>query len=252
MRAQRFESLGARPFYGAVAKIVREPLLPSTTDPLGEWTASKLDATKTKARYFGAANFARAACYIPQAIAFWIGHYWPGLTYVLVIWALHLILVYVEAYKRSLAEHWLDSAPDREDDTPPPSAERPPKPFHLYPFETEAFYRRIGLEWFRLFSTWVMSTLTYGWNSERMTFITQPSRQQVIAFERETRVSEAVHWISALSVAPLVVFSWLGSPLGVALWSSVIVLGDVLLALLQRYHRSRVWPIIKRKLERKA
>lgn len=250
MRAQRFESLGARPVYRVVASIVREPLLPGTTDVLGDWTIQQLEAVSGKAQYFAAANLARAACYIPQAIAFGLGRYWPGLGYVLLIWALHLCLVFVEAYKRSLVAFWSETAPDRETPDCPPEAERPPAPFRLYGFETERFYRMLGLEWFRRFSTWVMSTLTYGWNSERMTFIAQPSRQQVIAFERETRVSEAVHWASAISVAPLVVFSWLGSPLGIAVWSSVIVLGDVLLALLQRYHRSRVWPIIKRRLER--
>lgn len=83
-----------------------------------------------------------------------------------------------------------------------------------------------------------------------MEFIAKPNRSQIVAFEQGTRVSELVHWLSALSVLPLVVVSFQAGPLGIKVWSCVIIWGDVMLALLQRYHRARVWPLMKRVLER--
>ena len=250
MRAQQFEALGVRRLYVLVAGWIHEPLIPGTFEPVGTWRKSLLEEAKAKTHYFAAANLARAACYIPQGIAFFVYRYWPGLVYVVLIWIAHLLLVCVEQYKRSLTGHWIPLAPDIEVKPERPVPEWPPGIYRLRPFETEKFYQSIGIDWFRKFSTWAMSTLTYGFSGQKMTFIAQPSRKQALAFERATRVSEAVHLGSAVTVAPLVVLSWLGAPLGIAIYSTVIVIGDVLLALLQRYHRARVWPVIQRMLER--
>ena len=250
MRAKSFEAIGVRPLYLFVAGLVRERVLPPTQGELGDWTQPELVEASQTTNYFAAANFARAACYFPHFLAFaWI-RYWPGFAYVLILFAMHGLLIVVEHYKRALCAMWMPSAPALEGKKPEPEPEAPPGWFRLRRFENESFYRHIGLEYFRLFVTWVMSTLTYGFSGKKMRFIPEPNRSLAVAFERSTRVSETVHWWSALSVSPLVVFSWYKAPLGIAVWSTVIVFGDVLLALLQRYHRARVWPVLKRMVER--
>lgn len=252
MRANRYEALGIRALYVMVAKLVHEDLLPPARGQVGNWTKEHLETIRAGTYYFAAANVARSVCYVPQAIAFTLAHYWPGQLYVGLIWAAHGLLVVVESYKRVLCDQWLPVAELEEAQPTPLPAETPPGLFRLRKFETERFYRRIGLEAFRQFVTWMMSALTYGLSGRRMVYIAQPSRHLAVAFERATRVSETVHLCSALSVAPLVVLSWIGAPLGVAIWSTVIVWGDLMLALLQRYHRSRVWPVIRRMMERQG
>lgn len=251
MRANQFEALGARRVYAFVAGLVHEPLLPSTKDAVGAWSKGQLQATILKTQYFSAANLARSACYIPQAIAFVLAKYWPGIAYLAAIWTCHLLLVYVEFYKRALSRFWMAEATDVEPEPDRPKPEIPPGIHRLRKFETETFYRWLGLEIFRIVSTTGMNYLTFGFSGEKRVYISQPSRQLAVSFERETRTSEAVHIGSAITVAPLVVLSWLGAPLGVALWSTFILWGDTWLALLQRYHRARVWPVIQRMLERK-
>lgn len=212
---------------------------------------SSLEETYAATQYFRAANWARLGCYVPQAVSFLVARFWPGSAYVALLIGLHLTLVFAENYKRALCVHWIPLAQDG----PPESCDRkavlPSFPYRLLRFETEAFYRRIGLNAFRVFVTWVMSTLTYGLGKQKMEFIAQPSRRQVVAFEYETRVSETVHWFSAASMAPLVVLSWLGAPTAVAVWSTVIIWGDLMLALLQRFHRARVWPYLTKIAARK-
>lgn len=250
MRAQWFEALGIRPVYLLVAKIVCERILPRTDQQLGDWTQPELEVARQTTRYFSAANLARAACYLPQLAAFVWVKYWPGFAYVLALFAMHGLLVLVEYYKSALCLYWKGLASQDEIKRPEPDPEMPPGWYRLARFENETFYRRIGLEAFRLFVTWVMSTLTYGFSGKKMRFIPLPNRSLAVAFERSTRVSETVHWWSGISMLPLVVLSWFGAPLGIAIWSTVIVFGDVLLALLQRYHRARVWPVVKRMIER--
>lgn len=251
MRANQFEALGARRVYAFVAGLVHEPLLPATNGAVGAWSQGQLRDLIQKAQYFSAANLCRSACYIPQAIAFCLVKYWPGLTYVVAIWSCHLLLVYVEAYKRALSRYWMDKATPIEPEPERPKAEIPPGIYRLRKFETETFYRWLGLEFFRVVSTNAINLMTFGFSGKERVYIAKPSRQLAITFERETRMSEAVHLGSAVTIAPLVVFSWLGAPLGIALWSTFIIWGDVWLALLQRYHRVRVWPVIQRMLERK-
>ena len=250
MRAEQYEALGVRRVYAQVAGWVHEPLLPATRDVVGSWAQIQLKEAIQKTHYFTVANLARAALYIPQAIAFGMAKYWQGLLYVALTWAAHLLLVVVERYKKALALHWMSLATPVEPKPERPIPEWPSGIYRLRKFESEKFYKRIGIELFRSFSTWAISTMTYGFTGQKMTYISQPSRKQALAFERATRVSEAVHIGSAISVAPLVVFSWIGAPLGIAIWSTIIVYGDVMLALLQRYHRVRVWPVIEKMLRR--
>lgn len=251
MRLNQFESIGIRAVYAWVSGIVKEPLIPPSSGAIGSWTLANLKEAKEKTVYFAMANLSRAFCYVPQAVAFFLFKFWVGFAYVIALWICHFLLVLVEKYKRKLCDFWIpqvehsDKKPARLLPDPPANIFRPRK------FETEEFYRRIGVEHFRRFAVWVMSGMTYGFTGKRMIFIQQPTRNQAVEFEKETRISETVHLTSAASVAPLVVLSWLGAPLSIALWSTFIVVGDLLLSLLQRYHRCRVWPLIERLLERK-
>lgn len=251
MRVKLFEALGARALYAAVAWIVREPVLPhSRAEAPPAIDQPTMLEIKRESRYFAAANIARAACYLPHFVAFLAGHYRAGLVYVVGLFVLHGVMYTVEVYKTALCDFWYPRLPAKLE----PKKVEPTPPtgwFHLLSFETERFYRLIGMEAFRRFVTWMMSTLTFGFSGKKVDFIPAPKRSHTVVFEQETRVSETVHLISALTIAPLVWFSWAGAPWGVGLWSTVVVFGDLGLGLLQRYHRVRVWPVLQRMLERK-
>ncbi len=251
MRAQWYERLGIRFLYRFVAGVVMERMLPSTSETNCDWGQDEIEEAERNSRYFGAANFARASCYIPQAIAFYLFRYWPGLNYVLILFILHGHLVALEGYKRRLCKYWIPKISEDNSPRAEPDPSLPKGWFEIKKFESERFYRILGLELFKRFVTMIMSKLTYGFSGKRMIYIPQPNRSNTVAFERATRVSEIVHWSSAVSVLPLVFFSWHGAPLGIAIWSTIIVWGDIMLALLQRYHRSRLWVVLKRIVSRK-
>ncbi|MBS1715585.1 MAG: hypothetical protein JST30_14750 [Armatimonadetes bacterium] len=251
MRVKFYEALGVRALYAAVAWIVREPTLPpSSGAPPTSVDKPKMAEIRRESRYFAAANLARAACYVPHFVAFLVWPYKAGLVYVIGLFVLHGIMFAVENYKTALCDTWAPHLPDKLE----PKKIAPTWPtgwFALMSFETERFYRLIGMEAFRRFVTYMMNMLTFGFSGKKVDFIPAPKRSHTVVFELETRVSETVHFFSALTIGPLVWFSWAAAPLGVSLWSTVVVFGDLGLALLQRYHRVRVWPVLRRMLERK-
>ena len=87
MRANRYEALGIRGLYVWVARLVHEDLLPPSSGVVGDWTKEHLVTIRAGTYYFAAANIARALCYVPQAVAFFLGHFWPGELYVALVWA---------------------------------------------------------------------------------------------------------------------------------------------------------------------
>lgn len=252
MRPGHFESFGVRVLYLAVAKLVHERPIAASTSASTDADRAELRRVKEGTHYFLSANLARAACYAPHAVCFLLSRSVPGLTCVAVLFVCHGALVLVEAYKRSLCEHWLPLAAEPTEPAVVAERAQPSAWFRPRPIENVKLYKALGLELFRIFVTWVMSTLRHGFSGQKMEFIANPSRASAVEFEAGTRVSECVHWVSAASVAPLVVVSWWQGPVQLALWSTVILWGDFYLALLQRYHRVRVWPVVSRVLERRA
>ncbi|MBS1724107.1 MAG: hypothetical protein JSS66_14270 [Armatimonadetes bacterium] len=250
MRADQFEALGLRALYVPMARIVRETVLPASAATEVPLSQKELAEVAEGSHYFAKANVARAACYLPHLIAFaWIRSL-PGLCVAVGLIFFHALIVLIDLYKQALCRDLSPRARPAPLEEAVPKLRSPKGFFTVLPFETEAFYRWIGLEYFRRFVKWVMSTISYGFSGKQFEYIAKPNRTATIAFEQSTRVSEAVHWLSAVSVLPLVVLSWIHAPLGIALWSTFIIWGDLMLALLQRYHRTRAWPLLKRLLKR--
>ena len=208
MRVKLYEALGARALYSAVAWIVREPTLPPSNG-VAPTTIDKpaMAELRRESRYFAAANVARGACYLPHFIAFLVWPYKAGLFYVIGLFVLHGIMFTVENYKTTLCDHWSPHLPEKLE----PKKVEPSRPtgwFALMSFESERFYRLIGMEAFRRFVTWVMSTLTFGFSGKKVDFIPAPKRSHTVVFELETRVSETVHFFSALSILSLIHILW--------------------------------------------
>lgn len=252
MRPLVYELIGVRRLYEWTASFAHEKHLPKLGKSVEGWTVAKVTEVRGHARYFSMANICRAAVYIPHALSFWTLRYWPGLAYVAVLWVLHLVLILVEGYKSSLCGAWLatGSLPDIKEAPLKPMLTAPGWFFRPKRYETSANYSRLGIEKFRQFTVWVMSILAHGFSGKRVEFVSQLSRDGLVKFEQETRVSETVHIISALSVVPLWALTLAGAHRGMVYWSTVIVAGDLALAMLQRYHRARMWPTLSRMLER--
>jgi hypothetical protein len=114
--------------------------------------------------------------------------------------------------------------------------------FRPRPFESEAFYRALGVEHFRRFVVWLMRTLA----RDEVAFVPPGGTSAAVGYERQTRMSETLHWVLAAITVPLLPATWTAGGGAPFVWTVVIVWGDVMLALLQRYQRLRLWPIVVR------
>ncbi|QYK56571.1 MAG: hypothetical protein KF733_03605 [Fimbriimonadaceae bacterium] len=255
MVVQLYEALGLRGYYRLISRIAGEEPLPPSNQIQAGVSRERLTEIIEASRYFQSANVARAFCYLPHIVIFWLNTMVFALAYTWLLVGLHLMTVFNEAYKRRLASMHLALAED-EPETKKPEVGHYRGLADLYfrpkSFETERFYQMLGMEHYRSFVQWVMRTLTHGFSGKRMVYIPQPTRAHAVEFERGTRVSEGVHLVGVGLTAPLLWFCYAGAPLGLSLWSSFITLGDMGLAVLQRYHRTRVWPVVARVRKRKG
>ncbi len=258
MRSTTYEALGVRRIYRVIAGIVGEELLPPVGTPLEGVSRSQLEERRTATRYFENANYARAACYIPHMASFIAHAHVTGAAYTSGLLILHGLVSMLERYKRQLIDAHLAEAPES---VPTPHVGDEPDAHHSgladlwyrpKRFETERFYRLIGMEAFRAFVGWVMRTLTYGFSGKRVVTMPVPTRAQAVEFERETRLSEGVHLVGVALTLPTVVFAWQQPWIAVSIWATVVLFGEIGLTVLQRFHRARLWPVVSRVLARKA
>lgn len=257
MRAKTYESIGLRSAYLLAARVAGERPLPPLGFAASEFSQKEIEETLQASRYFEAANIARAACYSPHLWFFWTGGHAMALGYTGLLLVLHALCVLVERYKRRLCLDHLS----RPESLTAGGLAKPPTQHHegwadIYfrpkRFETDRLYQVIGMGAFRKFVQWVMKTLTYGFGKGEYEYIPNPTRASAIEFERETRVSEGIHVVGIAMTLPLAIFAWKTGPIGLAVWSSLITLGDTGLALLQRAHRTRIWPVVSRVLTARA
>lgn len=229
----RLESLGIRRVSNFFARAFGDDILPpADADPANHtWSVDRLRTTSETARYYAWANIIRAIVYVPLLNP--LRTYDSRVAYPILVALLmfHGLCILVEVHRHNLLRTLPPSiAPVR----PKPKVkvgDLAPHPFfEPKPWETLSFYKSIGLEYVRQF------VRVY----DRKTRGAEPAMAANLAvMELDSRTAEAMHWAAALLNIPFVValfqahspWIWLGG---------TILLGDLYLMLLQRYHRVRV------------
>jgi hypothetical protein len=270
-----YELSGIRFFYMIVAQLFGETVLPATRRLHGaasaffpELTRGQICELRDRTLYYEISNLFIVIFYLPL-IAMSFALHSKLVIYVATLACLHAILVGVERYKRalySLCVEKLDFAshPDRavspigplhSDMTPssPPKGTISAWYFTPRRFETERFYRALGLEKIR------NNVITF----TRITILPPEHRDRnprsisgsaidcLVAFDHETRVSEVTHLIGFLLQMPfLVLFLMRRAPLGVA-YVLFLLWVNMSFILLQRATRVRLWRVLaKRRVSR--
>lgn len=193
-------------------------------------------------------NFARVLVYVPQLWACWgTGVVWG--VWLISSWLLvHFVLTLAELYRVAAAKALVPGAEEgpARPIAPIARASEPGWYFRPWPFETVKFYRALGQEQYGTFIIWIMTTV----GRKRPEFLEAPDRRSLAQFEMTTRTSEIVHLVLFSSMAGVMVATFQAGVFGPAAWSCVVTWGDFNLVLLQRYHRVRAWPLLKRARER--
>lgn len=248
MGPRLLEGLGLRGLHVAASRVLG--LEPIPKDGPGEVGRRSWDAAAREARLFCRLNFGRALLYVPHLWAASAAGVGWARAYTATMMAFHGALALGEAYRAAQARALMATASEEGRPAPAPRAGADLAYWFFRPkaFESERLYRLMGVEAFRRFVVWLMRSLTPG----SLEFIPSGGASAVVAYERQTRASEAVHWLLGLLVLPIIVGAWQsGGGLPFA-WSLVILWGDAMLALLQRYQRLRLWPVVARARERAA
>jgi hypothetical protein len=229
-----------------MSRLTGDTPLPPVGKP-SPWSRKKLTENRDGSRYFGIANFIRGSLNWWPLLATWNLHVlWiTGLTIFLM--GFHYASVLLEIYKIKRVDALLPNAPEEGQD-PAPNASSPKYDWYFAPkkFESEKFY------WILLklkFIVTVYIDRTKLTPEERKAgkkaeYLGNLSRAETVPFEFATRVGEGLHFTAFWCNAPLAIGLFLHHKTGPGILISLLMLSDVLLALLQRCHRLRVWRVV--------
>lgn len=205
--------------------------MPATGHGLDE---HKLEDALRRTRYYGISNVLRMLMFVPLVWGLWNGPRWalyPTCTFLL----LHALVALSEAVRANGLRRL----------TPDPvaiagTAEAKPAPitgwFRLRSWETERFYRLIGVETFRKLVV-RYERLTFGGSVQGVT------RASMRRFASQTCQAEISHLLALImDLVPLIGLSVIKSRLTAV--AALMVFLDFVLVLLQRAHRARVRRIL--------
>ena len=241
--ARFLEMIGCRAFYSFLAPIWHR--LPSVAGlqegiliPIEGYRKGRRDA-----RYYAGANGLRMLTYVP--ICFGYQKYasvfgWVALA---MLSAFHIASILTELYKYSLLHiakqwnlvreglHW-PLGPD-------PECPRTSGYFAPLRFETKQGYVNIGMEWFRIRVVLFVDGLSGGPAQER------GSRKGLYNFTGDTIAAEKIHLIAAFLCLGLMIPFIPVHATGYLWYIGCLLMLDLYLVMLQRYHRTRVWDALR-------
>lgn len=246
--ASWLEKLGGRVIYLCVTKFFREKPLPPVKARQAELSPTDLEKCKMDARYFGLANLGRFGFCLPIVLVLYLLQ-GGWIFWLLVVQSvLHLTLAWSELYKYNLASSLVanENVPDQAISFP----ELNSKWFEPQSWETQNFYKVIGVErakWVVLgLYEVIQTTREQRARGETYQFMDSKQPEKLIEFEANTRVSELVHYFVGFLDAIPFVFAILGHHWAFALATGYLLVCDLYLSLLQRYHRVRIWKIVQK------
>jgi hypothetical protein len=275
-RAALLERLGIRRWYRVMSWLTGDRMMTVGAPP--DRTRADLVELRRNARYYSWANFWRGALYVPPVIALFRWEAWGGFGLLLFLVIFHYLCYELEFYRTSMAEvleecgQYLEHAagPKVEQrtigasDPTSHSHDDPDEPLRMEPhwffwpkrFESETFYRLIGMEKVRQIVVYYTDKTKLTPEERKagttVSFVSGKPLD-LVDFEKGTRTGEKLHVTAALfNIYPLyecldrAAFGW-------AFYLSLILIIDISLSLLQRYHRVRVhrlWERTQRKSQK--
>jgi hypothetical protein len=241
--ARVLEPCGSRAFYTLLApEWQRIPLINEIV------AGAKIEEHKyTKAvrdvRYYVGANLCRLATYGPIYYGLWQKPYVLSLIMMGTLTFFHFMSMFTEFYKGLVLWTAWDRNQIGEDENqmkmPDP---QPPKTrgfWAPYSIESKEGYVRIGMEWFRKRVVLFVDSLSGGPATERS------SRKGLYNFVDDTIAAEKVHLVGAVLGALFVLPFFTEGPHWIGVYGLFVIGLDMYLALLQRYHRTRVWAALR-------
>lgn len=239
-RSGRFyELIGIRGFYAWITGVGGGKPLPNTKNP-AEIPVNHLETTKADSRYFEIANLLRAGFYLPPMVALFIVRQWFGFGILLFLVVFHFLCVATERYKRALLNiHQPGPAEPLVGD---PNATITQHWFYSpKKFETNKFYRRIGLDYIRGRVRYYTRKTRFSRGEEKpVEYIEDQSPAAYARFEQGTRIGEMLHLVAMFLNLPPAFTAALAREWIWMVYLLLVAGADLYLALLQRYHRRRV------------
>lgn len=249
-RSQKFfVYTGVSTLYHIHAGIFRTPKLEPYA-PGEQQSRDDLLETYHVGRYAEVVNLYCLFLYAPMLLYAVMAHIAWLIAYLAFTMLIHVIVIPIERYKRMMIEEWLRhpeqlTLPKR----PLPERRDPDKLSHwLYTpksFESDTFYKRIGIEPFRKFVEF-MTSLSVPADAGDYTpnELHGGSRDYLDAFERHTRESELIHWIGLLQHIPLWIALIVSRGWWMMIWMCAIMYFNLWSGFLQRHHRLRLYRVL--------
>lgn len=229
---RRLEAAGIRKVSDLMARAFGDDPLPRRDADQTEhsWSSSRLRTTSETARYYAFANFFRGLLYVPLLSPLrQTGTPWIALLYFLLVF--HTICIFVELHRHNLLRIL---PPSETPKNPPPKVKVGELKYSAWfepkKWETSRRYQMIGLERIRQIVR----------EYDRRTRGAEPAMAANLAvMELDSRIAESMHWAAAAFNVPFLLV--LRNAHSMWVWLAAwILLMDLYLVLLQRYHRVRI------------
>jgi len=257
-----YEKLGLRPVFVFIAALFGESLPAAASTPYGTvpLRADEWLRTYIRTRYHELLNAIALGVYTPFLCWLIWQQRWGQAAYCAVLMLTHKLALLLERYKRGRYDELLRQAGivarhmDFSQLWKPQEAVLPPvltcsaARWYFQPkrFETERLYCALGVRCFQAFVLSIFRAAatedTGPGSAER--FI--GGREDVLAFEQQTRIAEATHLVGMLLHVPFAI----GAVIARDVWGGAYVAGmlgvNLACVVLQRWHRVRLDPVVRR------
>jgi len=242
--ARGFELIGVRAFYTFLAPPWHR--VPSVKELRNGQHLSAETYRKgiRDARYYTGANFLRLLTYIPIFYGLQKVGDRLAMSMLIALSAFHIVSIFAESYKAIVLVCAKSMGRVVDDPALLPVPPEPPHPplkgyFAPYRFESKKGYQAIAMEWFRVRVAKFVDSLSGGPSTDR------GSRKGLHNFVQDTIAAEKIHWIAAILSLIMALPFYIHRDVGLAVYASSLVVLDLYLVMLQRYHRTRVWDALR-------
>lgn len=193
--------------------------------------------------------------YVPVTLGLLKHQSWFSFYFLVALMLFHAMCILAENHKLAVANHLMETGQfSTIEPIPEPRGvdEMPPMNRYFMPkrFESPRLYKLMGLDALRKVVNWYidLTQLTREERAAGKKAKQMPStRAGMLDYETETRQAEIMHGVAgAINLIPLGALCYAGEWALVA-YVSIIILLDLYLVLLQRFHRVRIYAALSRR-----
>lgn len=245
--------MGGRWAHRLISALFGQDYLDPATGRL--YPKSRLEEAIRHARYYAWANGLRGLMYVPVAIGLLRIGAWFAFYFLLALMLFHALCILAENHKLAAATEILETGRISTVEPIPiqrGADEMPPKNWYFIPksIESPQLYKLIGVAALRTVVNWYidLTQLTKEERAAGKKAKHMPStRTGMLDYETETRQAEIMHGIAgAFNFIPFVAL-WEAKEWALVAYVFLIILLDLYLVLLQRFHRVRIYSALRRR-----